>query len=554
MPQGGLWSKGANGDSEKTTILKELADDSSGKSSLKKESGDNSSGKSASKKDAGSASDDKKTDSEKEKTSTDKEHDAADKKSVPSRQDMIAEIEKMDDLDPTEKQKLIDDLKQTDAAIWPLFIQQVRATSAYRKKAAAKQSSSHVETVTGYEDDVASYAEKQKAYYEEPTATNEAAARLAASVASRTATLGSGSNSGASLPIPTLPPTERVPSFGQTGNAFDQVAAAQTASTNSGTFSSYSPNTRPKTLNAMQPRPIAGNRSSATAIAPPASAAALPSSAATNTSSAATTATNGRVAPASYEASSTAQSPEETFDDKSGRNCLEATIHKMEAELPSDPKTAEEVAMQAKLRMLYLLAGQREDAAKPIPSASPAVQDFWAKELYGLSVLLDSTNNPDPMLRSAEGKRQLEEALARLGESAPLIVRNASFCTAVASYGCATSFKKFEFTPDQEVLLYAEVENFKSESTPKGYYTSFRSSYQIIDSLGHRVADRTLPATEEFCQNPRRDFFIGYHLRMPERLNPGHYTFQLTLEDLKSQKVGQANLEFDVIESEKKAK
>jgi hypothetical protein len=121
----------------------------------------------------------------------------------------------------------------------------------------------------------------------------------------------------------------------------------------------------------------------------------------------------------------------------------------------------------------------------------------------------------------------------------------------VQSYGCYTPFKKYEFLPDQEVLLYAEVENFGIESTPKGYHTALRSSYQILDKSGQRIADRAMSTTEEYCQNPRRDFFIGYQLRMPARINPGTYTLQLTIEDLKSQKVGQASVELTIKGSER---
>ena len=148
-------------------------------------------------------------------------------------------------------------------------------------------------------------------------------------------------------------------------------------------------------------------------------------------------------------------------------------------------------------------------------------------------------------------KQHLGEGFARLGEMAPLVVRNPSFCTQVQSYGCYTPFKKYEFAPDQEVLLYAEVENFGIESTPKGYHTALRSSYQILDKSGQRIADHAISTTEEYCQNPRRDFFIGYQLRMPPRINPGKYTLQLTLEDLKSQKVGQASVELTIKGGEK---
>jgi len=230
---------------------------------------------------------------------------------------------------------------------------------------------------------------------------------------------------------------------------------------------------------------------------------------------------------------------------------LSAAIKAMEAATPSNPKTADELTQQARLRMLYVLAGRRDDALKPIPSAPPAMQEFWSKELYGLDMLLDSEKTPDSTRRAAESKQILCEAISRLGETAPLVVRNLSFCTAIQSYGCFTPFKKYEFTPDQETLLYAEIDNFAAESTSKGFHTQLRSSYQILDSAGQRVADHTFTTTEEYCQNTRRDFFIGYHLRMPKRINPGKYTLQMTIEDLKSQKVGQSTIEFTIKEAEK---
>lgn len=96
------------------------------------------------------------------------------------------------------------------------------------------------------------------------------------------------------------------------------------------------------------------------------------------------------------------------------------------------------------------------------------------------------------------------------------------------------------------MLLYAEVENFASESTPKGYHTALRSSYQIFDGRNQRVADHQFTTTEEYCRRPRRDYFIGYHLRLPKRIYPGKHTLQLTIEDLKSQKVGQSSIELTI--------
>ena len=89
----------------------------------------------------------------------------------------------------------------------------------------------------------------------------------------------------------------------------------------------------------------------------------------------------------------------------------------------------------------------------------------------------------------------------------------------------------YEFHSGQEVLLYAEVENFKSAATEQGFHTALRSSYQILDNRGARVDQKEFEITEEHCQNPRRDYFIRYFVWMPKRIYGGTYTLQLTIED-----------------------
>jgi hypothetical protein len=197
--------------------------------------------------------------------------------------------------------------------------------------------------------------------------------------------------------------------------------------------------------------------------------------------------------------------------------------------------------------MLYLLAGRRDDALKPIPSASPSIQDFWAKEIFGLAAWLDSERTEDPARRAAQAKAHLSEAIARLGEFAPLLVRNLALVTSIQSYGNYKKFPEYKFAPGQEVLLYAEVENFSSKPTPKGYETSLRFGYQIFDSRGQRVAEHEFTA-KEYCLNMRRDFFIGYDFHIPTRIYDGQHTLQLTVEDLQSQKIGQSSIEFTVEE------
>lgn len=227
---------------------------------------------------------------------------------------------------------------------------------------------------------------------------------------------------------------------------------------------------------------------------------------------------------------------------------LAAALAGLEAELREASASPEVADKHARQRLLALVAGQREDALRPIPGVPPAVQDFWRQELYGLAVWLDSQRQDDPTRRAAEARQQLASALVPLGWVAPLVLRNLAFITEVHSYGDYKPFARYEFAPEQDVLLYVEIENFATEETPKGFHTVLEASYRIFDSRNQQVAEKQLGTTEEFCRNPRRDFFVVYHLRLPKRIYNGRHTLQLTVVDQKSKKVGQASVEFTIQE------
>lgn len=228
------------------------------------------------------------------------------------------------------------------------------------------------------------------------------------------------------------------------------------------------------------------------------------------------------------------------------RTHLAAAIEGLEAGCDVSAHSSRAADEAARLRLLYLAAGRRDDALEPVPSLNATMQDFWSKELFGLATLMDSELISDPSRRTAEAKRSLDEALTRLGEASPLVVRNLAFVRRVDSWGIYEPFEKYEFLPRQKLLLYAEVENFKSNETPKGYHTALRSSYQIFDSRGQRVAAHEFNTSEEYCRNPRHDYFFDYEFSLPETIYPGKYILQLTVADLNNQKIGQSSIEFTI--------
>jgi hypothetical protein len=222
---------------------------------------------------------------------------------------------------------------------------------------------------------------------------------------------------------------------------------------------------------------------------------------------------------------------------------LAATIRQLEGELAAMPSVPADDPRHVKLRLLYLAAGRRDDLLRLSPLTTPD-SAFWSQELFGLATYLDEARLADPGTRAAEASRHLHEAAATLAEQGTLSVRNLAFCTRVDSFGVYTRFEKEEFQPGEEVLLYAEVQNFRSEATPQGHRTALTSSYQVFDAAGRRIDEQEFPVTEERCQNRRHDFFIRYFVRLPERAYDGRHTLQLTIEDTLGHKLGQSTIDF----------
>lgn len=142
--------------------------------------------------------------------------------------------------------------------------------------------------------------------------------------------------------------------------------------------------------------------------------------------------------------------------------------------------------------------------------------------MFGLGVWLSPDESSRVPLRYAKVLHSLRDATSELAAAGKLEVRNLVFCERVDSFGWYSEFPRKEFTPRQQVILYAEVENFAAEHKGgTGYETELHGSYVILDSSGQEVASRQLQTDKEVCRNHRRDYFLAYRIYMPEGISPG---------------------------------
>jgi hypothetical protein len=223
-------------------------------------------------------------------------------------------------------------------------------------------------------------------------------------------------------------------------------------------------------------------------------------------------------------------------------------IAALEQELNDLADPSDRPGLEAKLRFLYLLAERREEALEPIEGVTPVEREFWTKEVYGLSALLEDAKQRNPKQRAAVAAEHLRQAADHLGQISGLAIKKLHFCTEVKGYGTFSPFPQDEFRLGQEVLLYCEVENFRSTLNDKGYHTALKARYEVFDSSGTRVAEKELGLKEEHCQNRRRDFFVPYFLWVPKQVPPGKYKLKLTIEDVHAGETAESTIEFGIKE------
>ncbi len=221
-------------------------------------------------------------------------------------------------------------------------------------------------------------------------------------------------------------------------------------------------------------------------------------------------------------------------------------------EIPSgdtEPEKQAYIEKQVYLRMLYLMSGQQERAVQAIPGLEPADQEFWQQTFWGLTNYFDASSMPSAADRAAQTVTQMTNAVLRLQEKAKLELRNVTFCHKISSFGNYEKYARDEFSPGQEVLLYAEVANIHSEPITDGKFkTNLKSTIEIYrhGTQGELLDRFDFPETVDICRTHRRDYFHSYQLTIPAKLALGPHVLKLSVEDQLSRRVGTYSLNFMV--------
>jgi hypothetical protein len=227
---------------------------------------------------------------------------------------------------------------------------------------------------------------------------------------------------------------------------------------------------------------------------------------------------------------------------------IQEAITKLEKALEERPPQDENLRLSQDLtlRWLYLANRQLNEAMTPIEGLEEHEQDYFRYQVQALHEAGNPDASPSKPRRWSTVMNSQQKATNHLAAASNLEVRSLAFCTDVQGYGVLTKFPNYQFKPDQEILLYCELDNVFAEQVKAGYETQLQGTYEIIDPNGRRIADQLLPMEREICQNHRRDYFIIYHIFMPMQIAPGNYQMRVMIEDMKARKFGQSTLDFQI--------
>ncbi len=200
-----------------------------------------------------------------------------------------------------------------------------------------------------------------------------------------------------------------------------------------------------------------------------------------------------------------------------------------------------------RLALLYAATGDHEKAVslfEELPVGTATVMTGGLDLLSGLrSMVVSPARGADEVYAAAD---RLRSAAAT---KASLEVPTVRLCLKVNAFAVYEELPTGILRPGRanQVILYFEVENFKSELQPGGRYRSLLSSQvEIMSPSGDVLWRVDEPKIEDLARRVRRDFFVANKMVIPATLVSGEYVLKLTVEDKLAGKRTQAIHPFSV--------
>jgi hypothetical protein len=225
------------------------------------------------------------------------------------------------------------------------------------------------------------------------------------------------------------------------------------------------------------------------------------------------------------------------------------TEHQIAQHLRDYPKDMEG---QLDYELLMFVEGQ------PVPQLS-ALAGLRAEDREILTALMDGLSNfrsvvsHDDNLLLVNKIKPLSEMTDRLAAQAELSLPTVALCSEVKSYGVYTPVQSNRFIAgrtNNQVIVYAEVQNFQSQMTTDSQWQTRLSEEMVLyTDAGLPVwpSNVTPQTVVDLCRERRHDFFIGKLITLPANLTIGRYLLKVTVTDQLANHVAEATTPIEVV-------
>ncbi|MCZ6445222.1 MAG: hypothetical protein O6758_03450 [Planctomycetota bacterium] len=212
-----------------------------------------------------------------------------------------------------------------------------------------------------------------------------------------------------------------------------------------------------------------------------------------------------------------------------------------------DPNNIEE---QYRLRMMYLIGGQDEKALELVPGIDADIQEIIQAQIRAL-ISARSSSGRDPATWANRQLSSIEDLRRRMRARADLLIPKVVLCTAIEGFGRYEPIEPAEFSAGRKnlVLVYIEVDNFTSSTTPSGMHRTLLSVRQhLLTRDGQEMWSKRDENIEDLARQQRRDFYLTIGpIAIPKALAPGEYSLKVEVEDMLAGKLNSSVAKFKIV-------
>lgn len=201
---------------------------------------------------------------------------------------------------------------------------------------------------------------------------------------------------------------------------------------------------------------------------------------------------------------------------------------------------------QTDLRLLHMIAGRSAESIRIIESLPEEEQEYWQSLMLSMNRFRQAGEDSDRPEQLTESLQHLRNATKKLQPLAQLSIPRIILCDRIDGFGSVAEFPTANFEPGQRILVYTELQNFRSELTADGRYRSeFAAVLEFLREGEDEVVDTIrVPQIEDLCDVERTDYFQSFELTLPAL--EGKYLMRLRLRDQLNLQTAVAELEFTV--------